>query len=133
MSTHLQYQTALKMIPILVYWAKNETDITHYYSDLSAAAGYGSPRIGNILVTLQQILDNLSQKTDKRIPTLNCLVCNKVTGLPSSGFGFVSNDYTSMPKERQRKLIRQLNHTAASYDWSWVLQQLNLKPLDEPQ
>ncbi|MCQ2330125.1 MAG: hypothetical protein MJZ93_06195 [Paludibacteraceae bacterium] len=131
MSTNLQYETALRMIPTLVYWAKYETDITHYYSDLSLAAGYSSPRIGNILVTLQQILDNLSQRTGKHIPTLNSLVCNKVTGLPSSGFGYVSDDYTNLSKTEQTKLINQLNHTAARYDWTWVLHELDLEPLDK--
>ena len=122
------HEWAYRMIPILIRWAQGAWDKPHYYSDLSAAVGLKTNRIGGILGTIQDILDDLHRKTRKRIPTLNSLVVNKSSGLPSDGFNYVRHTYSELTFESKKTEVRQRNHKAHQYDWNWVLNALELQP-----
>jgi len=119
---------ALKMIPVLVRWAQGAWDKPHYYSDLSAAVGHKTDQIGRVMGSVQIILNELSKKANKKIPTLNGLVCSKTTGLPSNGFDFVIDDYSKLSENSKKGEVIRLNLEAHEYDWQWVLDALNVKP-----
>ncbi len=119
---------ALRMIPVLVRWAQATWDKPHYYSDLSAAVGHKTNQTGQAIGIIQDIIDELSKKTGKKIPTLNCLVQNKGTGLPSDGFDYVIPNYSKLSVDSKKGEVRKLNYDAHIYEWSWVLKALKLKP-----
>lgn len=123
-----QRELALRMIPVLIRWAQATWDKPHYYGQLSAAVGHNSPQIGGVMGVIQDILDDLSKTSRKKIPTLNSLAQNKDTGLPSDGFDYVIPNYSKLSSESKRGEVRNLNYKAHIYDWSWVLKALNLKP-----
>ena len=76
---------AMRMIPVLIRWAQSSWDKTHYYSHLSKAVGHKTNQIGSVMGLIQDILDELKEKYGRNnIPTLNGLVQNKGTGLPSA-------------------------------------------------
>ena len=76
---------ALKMIPILVRWAQGAWDKPHYYSDLTAAVGHKTNQIGNVMGTIQDIIDDLQKKSGKKKQTVGCLENSKTSNLPSDG------------------------------------------------
>lgn len=119
---------ALKMIPVLVRWAQAAWDKPHYYSDLSASVGHKTNQIGNVMGTIDDIIKELERKSEKRIPTLNCLVQNRKSGLPSDGFDYVVKSYSKLSDDSKRGEVRKLNEDAHHYDWRWVLKELGLKP-----
>ena len=119
---------ALRMIPVLTRWAQATWDKPHYYSHLTAAVGHKTNQIGNVMGNIQDIIDDLKKKSGKNIPTLNCLVLNKGTGLPSDGFDYVIPNYSKLSPDSKRGEVRKLNYEAHMYDWSWVLKELGLKP-----
>lgn len=122
-----QKELALKMIPVLIRWAKTSWDIPHTYSDLSFAVGHKSAQIGGVMGRIQDIIDELNEKYKKDIPTLNCLATNKNTGLPSDGFDYVRTDYSSFPKDAQKGMVRAYNRKAHEFkEWDWVLNKLSI-------
>ena len=123
-------EIALQMIPVLIRWAQATWDKPHYYKNLSDEIGYKSNQTGAILGFLhKQIIKTLPIPKGKDAPpTLNALVQNMKTGLPSEGFDEVVPNYSKLSAESQRGEVRRLNYEAHIYDWSWVLKALNLKP-----
>ncbi|MBO6252276.1 MAG: hypothetical protein J6O49_01300 [Bacteroidaceae bacterium] len=120
---------ALKMIPVLIRWAQGAWDKPHYYSDLSAAVGHKTNQIGNVMGTIQDIIDDLKKKSGKEdIPTLNCLVFNKSSDLPSDGFDYVIKNYSKLSPDSKKGEVKKLNLHAHLYDWDWVLDALGLEP-----
>ena len=119
---------ALKMIPVLVRWAQGAWDKPHYYSDLTAAVGHKTNQIGNVMGTIQDIIDDLQIQSGKKIPTLNCLVFSKSSDLPSDGFDYVIKNYSKLSSDSQKGEVRKLNLQAHLYDWNWVLNSLGLQP-----
>ena len=119
---------ALKMIPVLVRWAQGAWDKPHYYSDLTAAVGHKTNQIGNVMGIIQDIIDELQEQFDKKIPTLNCLVFSKSTDLPSDGFDYVIKNYSKLSPDSKKGEVRKLNLQAHLYDWEWVLDALGLQP-----
>lgn len=119
---------ALKMIPVLVRWAQGAWDKPHYYSDLTAAVGHKTNQIGNVMGTIQDIIDDLQKQSGKKIPTLNCLVFSKSSDLPSDGFDYVIKNYSKLSPDSQKGEVRKLNLQAHLYDWNWVLDSLGLQP-----
>lgn len=115
--------------PVLVYWA-NTRQIHHTYGDLSAAIGRPNfHRLGHSLGMLQNVIEKLSVSSNKRIPTLNCLVNNKKDGIPSIGFKFVYDKYDKLDDAGKNLLVEGLISEVLSYpDWNWVLTQLELSP-----
>ena len=122
-------EIALKMIPVLVRWAQASWDKPHYYSDLSAAIGYGSNQIGHMLGEVKDIMDEVSRENGgKKIPPLNALVQQKSTGLPADGFDYVIPNYSKLSDPSKEGEVKRLNLEAHKYDWNWVLKALSLKP-----
>ena len=63
------------------------------------------------------------------MPTLNALVNNSRTGLPSEGFSYVHPSYDELDKNMKRIVVNSENNRALNYDrWDWVLASLGLKP-----
>jgi len=119
---------ALKMIPVLVRWAQGAWDRQHYYSDLTAAVGHKTNQIGNVMGTIQDIIDDLQKKSGRKIPTLNSLVSSKSSDLPSDGFDYVIKDYSKLSSDSKKGEVKKLNLQAHLYNWNWVLDDLGLKP-----
>ena len=119
---------ALKMIPVLVRWAQGAWDKPHYYSDLSAAVGHKTNEIADVLEIIQNFMDDLKKQSGKEIPTLNALVASKKNDLPSKGFDYVIPNYSKLPFNSKKAVVRGLNLEAHLYDWKWVLDALGLKP-----
>lgn len=121
-----QRDWALKMIPILIRWAYGAWNTPHYYSDLSKVVGYKSYRIGGILGEVQDIINELKAKRSEDIPTLNGLVQLKDTGLPNDGFDYVIPNYSKLSSASKRGEVNKLNKEAHQYNWTWVLEELEL-------
>ncbi len=121
-------ELALMMIPVLIRWAQASWDKPHYYGDLSAAVGYGSNQIGDILGEIKDIQDEIQKKYKKNIPPLNALVQSKSTQLPSDGFDYVIPNYSKLSPASKAGEVSKLNLLAHEYDWDWVLDALGLEP-----
>lgn len=120
------------IIPVLISWAKKgKTDAT--YGDLIKALGYRQfSGIGSVLGTIHTIMDHLSKATGHEIPTLNALVTDSKTGLPSDGFLFVKSGYNHLSQEDKENLVKGLNTKAILWpNWDWVLNLLGLKPAED--
>lgn len=126
MATNTEW--AKRMIPVLIRWARSSWDKPHYYSNLSEAVGHHTNQIGRIMAIIQDILDELSLRTQKAIPTLNGLVRNKKSGLPSDGFDYVIEKYSELSEDSKKGEVNKLNYMAHLYDWDWVLEELQLEP-----
>lgn len=123
------------MLPVLINWAKNG-ETKHTYEDLANSVGKNRGQwVGYVLGSIQDVIDALSEKSNRTIPTLNALVNRKDTGLPSEGFEYVSKEYNGFPIADKRIYVDGLNKRACDYEhWDWVLSQLNLtsyKPFSE--
>jgi len=119
----------MRMIPVLIRWAQSSWDKPHYYSQLSSAVGHKTSQIGGVMGEIQVIFRDLMKNSGRDdIPTLNGLVQNKGTGLPSDGFDFAVPNYSKLSPESKQGEVHELNFKAHLYDWTWVLDALNLKP-----
>lgn len=125
-------QWALKMIPVLIHWAQFSWETPHYYSDLSYAVKHKTNQIGGPLGWVHDIINELSQKYHRTIPTLNSLVISKSNKLPSNGFSYVISNYEDITEEEQVSEAAELRLRAHQYDWGWVLNALNLEPYCPP-
>lgn len=110
----------------------------HTYGDLAHAIGKSKfSGIGHALYFVQQVLDNLSTKSCREIPTLNSLCKNAKTMLPSEGFEFVSPQYNDLDENGKRVFVKGLDSNAMNFPhWDWVLKELELKeavPFTEEQ
>jgi len=117
------------MIPILIRWAKlGQTDRT--YADMNRDLGYDRfSGIGKQLEYVENVIKALSESSGQKIPSLNALCKKTSTGLPSSGFSYVCNEYNSLSRSSKVIMVDGLNAKATKYQkWDWVLQQLELKP-----
>ena len=119
---------AMKAIPVLVRWAQATWDKPHYYSQLRAAIGHNTNRLGGVMGRVHDIIEEVSKSTGENIPTLNGLVQDMETGLPNEGFKYVIPGYKKLSIDSKRGEVRKLNCDAHNYDWSWVLKELGLKP-----
>lgn len=126
------------MIPVMVHWAKlGQKD--HTYGDLIYAIGKTPPfsGIAHALGAVQDVLDALSDRTGRDIPTLNSFCKNAQSMLPSDGFAYVSPKYNDLDENGKRKFVTGLDCEAINYPfWDWVLKELELKeaiPFTEEQ
>lgn len=115
------------MIPIMVLWAKYSWNEFHTYSDLQKAINAKSPRLGYQLGLIDDIFSELSQEYQRKIPTLNALIVNATTGLPSNGFDYVDSHYSMLSKEEKSIYAKGKNEEAHAYDYTWVLDVLGLE------
>ena len=121
-----------KIIPILVGWAKRK-EINHTYSDLNRLLGYQDGRcssIGHQLGSINLVFQRLQEEAGlERIPTLNALVSNARTGIPSEGFSYVHPKYDEMDFTEKQIIVENANNEAFNYEkWDYVLALLGLKP-----
>lgn len=122
-----------QIIPILVRWAKRK-EINHTYGDLNKLLGYQDGRcssIGYLLGSVKRVFKRLEKESGlKDIPTLNALVSNAKSGLPSEGFSYVHPSYDTMDFTLKQIVVKDANNKALNYDkWDYVLAMLGLKPL----
>lgn len=121
-----------QILPILVEWAKaGYTNKT--YGDLNKLIGYKKgifSGIGYQLELVSNVLKRLAKECNEDIPTLNTLIINAKTGIPSDGFKEVFPGYDAkLSIEEKRSLVKKLNSEAINYkNWEWVLASLGLKP-----
>lgn len=115
------------MLPVMIHWAKTGHN-EHTYGDLAHAIGKSKfSGIGHALYSVQEVLNELSDKTNREIPTLNSLCKNAKTMLPSEGFEFVSPRYNDLDENGKRIFVEGLDSKAINYPhWDWVLNELNL-------
>ena len=70
----------------------------------------------------------MSKDIGVKIPTLNALVNNSRTGLPSEGFSYVFPHYDKYNKDKKKELVSLLNTKAITFrNWDWILSLLGLK------
>lgn len=136
-STEATRNNVRLMIPVMIHWAKTGHN-EHTYGDLAHAIGKSKfSGIGHALYFVQQVLDNLSTKSSREIPTLNSLCKNAKTMLPSEGFEFVSPQYNYLDENGKRVFVKGLDSNAMNFPhWDWVLKELELKeavPFTEEQ
>ncbi|MCG2647837.1 hypothetical protein JJE65_00190 [Alloprevotella tannerae] len=119
-----------QIIPILVGWAKRK-ETNHTYGDLSRLLGYQDGRcIGHQLGSVQLVFQQLQEEAGlEKIPTLNALVSNARTGIPSEGFSYVHPKYDEMDFTEKQIIVENANNEAFNYEkWDYVLALLGLKP-----
>lgn len=136
-STEKTRKNVRLMIPVMIHWAKTGHN-EHTYGDLAHAIGKSKfSGIGHALYFVQQVLDNLSTKSSREIPTLNSLCKNAKTMLPSEGFEFVSPQCNDLDENGKRVFVKGLDSNAMNFPhWDWVLKELELKeavPFTEEQ
>lgn len=136
-STEATRNNVRLMIQVMIHWAKTGHN-EHNYGDLAHAIGKSKfSGIGHALYFVQQVLDNLSTKSSRKIPTLNSLCKNAKTMLPSEGFEFVSHQYNDLDENGKRVFVKGLDSNAMNFPhWDWVLKELELKeavPFTEEQ
>lgn len=121
-----------RIIPILIGWAKKK-ETNHTYGELNRLLGYKNglnSSIGTPLGCIKNIFRQLEGKTDiGKIPTLNALVSNASTGLPSEGFSYVHPKYDKLDRTEKRIVVENANNEALNYNkWDYILALLGLKP-----
>lgn len=115
------------IIPILIKWARESWDSPHYYADVAKAINSNPQSIGS---WLGLIWSHVIHPRFPHAPSLNALVCNQSTGLPSDGLDYVFPYYSICTREEQKALVAKENLAAHEYDWNPVLRELGLKALD---
>ena len=118
------------IIPILIRWAKSGK-IDSTYGDLIHAIGMEKfSGIGKLLKKVHYVVDELQAQSGVKIPTLNTLVKNQTTKLPSEGFELVYPSYNDLNEEEKKVFIEGLDSKAIKFKrWDWVLSQLGLEPV----
>ncbi len=127
-STPRSRELVRQVIPILIRWAKaGKTNGT--YGDIIHEIGMKSFNgIGRVLENIQIVIETLKRTSEVQIPTLNSLVKNKLTMLPSDGFDYVCKDYSRLDIEGKRVFVEGLDNKAFKYkQWDWVLANLGLE------
>ncbi len=127
--TPITIENVKKTIPILIYWAKQgRTGIP--YIEVAKELKYDAARpMNRILGAIHDVLSALSQLTRADIPTLNALVVNQQTGMPSDGFSYVRSGYETLTNEEKKIVVNTLNQDAIKFEqWDWVLSILELTP-----
>lgn len=115
------------MIPVLVQWAKYSWDKVHTYGELNKRINGKTPRLGTQLGFIDDIFKDLENKNHCEIPTLNVLIANSETGLPSNGLDYVESMYSQMSRRDKESFVKGKIQEAHEYDYSWVLDALGLK------
>lgn len=115
-------------LPLLVRQAIACTPIT--YSDLAQELRMPNPRnLNYVLGSIGQTLRLLSKQWDIRIPPLQCLVSNKLTGLPGEGVGMFLNKggFANCSLKRRKAMVQNALESVYSFtQWPQVLKALSL-------
>lgn len=129
-----KYQVrARAALPLLVRQALAGVPI--FYSDLAEELGMKNPRnLNYVLGSIGQTLERLSKAWKCRVPPIQCLVVNKITGLPGEGIGwFVSKkeDFSKLTLRQKRAVVDAELQRIFSYPkWDAVLKGLKLKSVE---
>jgi hypothetical protein len=129
----LYQERARAAFPLLVRQA--EAGVSIFYSDLAAELGMPNARnLNYVLGSIGQTLENLSKRWDKKIPPLQCLVVNKVTGLPGAGIGWFivrKAEFKALPLRQRRKIVQtELQRIFAYRRWREILEVFDLEPAE---
>jgi len=129
----LYQERARAAFPLLVRQA--EAGVSIFYSDLAAELGMPNARnLNYVLGSIGQTLKNLSKRWGEKIPPLQCLVVNKVTGLPGAGIGWFivkKAEFKSLPLRQRREIVQaELQRIFAYRRWREILEVLDLEPAE---
>ena len=127
----LYQERARHAFPLLVRQA--EAGQTVFYSSLAEELEMLNPRnLNYVLGSIGQTLKNLSKVWKESIPPIQCLVINKVTGLPGKGIGgFLGQkkDFSKLSRLKQQEIVSgALARIRAYPKWSEVLSAVGLAP-----
>lgn len=125
----LYQKRARAALPILVRQA--EAQQTILYADLATELGMQNPRnlnyvLGSIAKTLQQ----LSGKWAYKIPSIQCLVVNKFSGLPGQGVDLMiggTKTRALSPREKEKIVDQILSDVYAYTKWGEILDHCKLE------
>jgi hypothetical protein len=128
----LYQERARRALPLLVRQAQAHAPI--YYSDLAGELGMSNPRnLNYVLGSVGQALQLLAVEWNEDIPLIQCLVINKISGLPGSGIAgwFIGKeDFKKLSKRQRRDLVKLESQKIFAYrKWPMVLAALGLKPI----
>lgn len=128
----LYQQRARLTLPVLVSLAEAGSPI--YYSDLAKQVQMPNPRNLNfVLGSIGQTLINLSEVWKINIPPIQCLVLNKLSGLPGEGIGWFlidKVDFKKMTRKQKRYIVdAELQKIFTFTQWREVLAALELEPI----
>ena len=115
------------ILPVLIDWAMKGFKSKTYGELIHAIGKTQYTGIGYALYAVQNVINELSERTGVEIPTLNCLCKNSKTKLPSEGFDYVSPHYNDLDEEGKLIFVEGLDSKACSFEhWKWVLKELGL-------
>jgi hypothetical protein len=132
------YQKRARLaLPILVRQAEAGSAI--FYSDLAKELSIPNPRNLNfVLGSIGKGLKELSHQWGVDIPPIQCIVCNKSTGLPGEGVGWFLDktdknnklSFTGLSNKEKKAIVdNELIEIYLYRDWEKVLKALSLKPV----
>jgi hypothetical protein len=128
-STEATRNNVRLIIPVLIHWAKTRQNYRTYGDLIHAINKKVFSGIGHTLYEVQNVLNKLSEISGRKIPTLNSLVKNKDTHLPSEGFEYVIPNYKERDDSEKKILVNGLDNEAMMFEhWNWVLSELGLLP-----
>ncbi len=130
-TTPITRENVKRAIPILIFWVKQRrTGIP--YIEVARELHYDAARpMNKILGAIHDVLSALSHLTRVDIPTLNALVVNQQTGMPSNGFSYVRPRYDTLSNDEKKIIVNILNQDAIKFEgWDWVLSVLELTPYE---
>jgi len=125
----LYQERAREALPLLVRQAFANKPI--HYSDLAHELNMPNPRnLNYVLGSIGHTLKEIANEWNEEIPPINCLVTNKVTGLPGEGIGWFITDkdnFAKLPRSTQRAIVDAQLHNIYVYPhWRKVLEYLGL-------
>lgn len=128
----LYQERARAALPILVRQA--QVGSTIFYSDLAQELGMPNPRnLNYVLGSIGRTLEHLSAEWKVKIPPIQALVVNKISGLPGEGIGWFllkEEDFSRLSQSQKRSIVKaELNQVFTFPAWEKVLEKLGLASL----
>mgnify|MGYP003381624137 FL=1 len=129
----LYQERARAALPLLVRQAAAAKPI--FYSALAEELGMPNPRnLNYVLGSIGQAMVRLSKQWKATVPPIQCLVVNKVTGIPGEGIGWfliTKEEFAKLPLRRRREIVQaELQLIYAYPHWDEVLKELELTPIE---
>ncbi len=129
--TKLFQQRACQALPLLVRQARAAQPI--FYSALAREMGMPNARnLNHVLGAIGRELQNLSDRWERDVPPIQCLVINKSTRMPGEGIAwFVPDpeDFRKRPPLAQRETINLMLASVYRFShWDAVLSEFGLMP-----
>jgi len=132
----LYEKRARRALPLLVRQAKAQQTI--FYADLANELEMPNPRnLNYVLGLIGNEMQKLESIFGQKVPPIQCLVINQITGLPGEGIGwFVPNKskFKKLSKANRKAVLKEMLVSAFAFsDWDHVLAHFDLEsvaPLD---